>query len=310
MKGIISSLIVLIAFLSGLFVVIVFANSVQEGYDIVSSNAVGDRVFYKFAAIENSVVRIMENDLNRSTFGVRLHEGQFDTVVLNFSLPSNYTNFTRDMSNLERFVESYLNETRLSVDLNASIIGSCMPMTIVPYNISVFTFNNTVSSCGFASGQRNLTIAPGVGAGPSINSIDFSVRANSTRINPASATWSPAGDCTGGSLNWTVRVQGNTSAGVYGPTTNFIHPDRQCTFAIYENVTGRLLLRMSNRPLGTEPNATLVAALQPGFSNVTFVAALNLTNVPGKLGVSLSPQSIKIRETLFQVERNDTVVVR
>lgn len=310
MKGIISSLIVLIAFLSGLFVVIVFANSVQENYDIVNSNAVGDRIFYKFAAIENSVVRIMENDLNQSALNVRLVEGQFDLVTVNFSLPSNSTNFTRDMRNLERFAESYLNESRLSVDLNLTNIGSCLPLTVWPYNISVFTFNGTASSCGFGSGQRNVTISPGVGAGSNVNSIDFGVRMNATRINPLSASWSPAGDCTGGTLNWTIRVQGNTSGSVYGPVTNFIHPDRQCVFAINENVTGRLAIRISNRPLGTETNATAVAAVQPNFVNVTFVATMNLTNVPGKLGVGLSPQSIRIRETLFQIERNDTVVVK
>ncbi len=307
MKGIISSLIVLIAFLSGLFVVIVFANSVQESYDIVSMNAVGDRVFYKFAAIENSIIRIIENDLNQSSLNIAISEGTFNLVTINMSIPSTSGNFSSDLLNFERFAERYLNESRLVVDLNMSNVASCLPLEVIPYNITYGAVDGSQSNCGFGAGQRDLKILPG-GVSPGlINGYGMVIVANRTRINPSSASWTPSNDCTGGDLNWTVYVRGNNT--VYGPVTQMIDKDGKCVFRIDENVTGNKIIQVNNKPQNQDPDATMVVTVQPGF-NVSFAVTLNLTDIPGKTGVGLSPQSIKIRETLFQVERNDTVVIK
>src|SRR3989338_5683289 len=114
MKGMMSSMIVLFAFLSTLLVVIVFSSSIQESRDLVNLNAVGDRVFYTFTAIEHSVTRIIEKDLDQ-TFNVGLKEGAFNLVTLNLTIPSSPGNFTVDLANYERFAESRLNQTNLAV---------------------------------------------------------------------------------------------------------------------------------------------------------------------------------------------------
>jgi len=309
-KGIISSVVVLFAFLGTLLVVTIFVSNVQESRDLINSNAVGDRVFYKFVAIDYSVQRIIERGLSYSNTSFRISEGVGgNAVFINITLPSAGGNFSRDMANFERFAETYLNQTNMVVDLNLTEMASCLPLTVWPYNITIKTYNQSTSACGFGSGQRNLTIVPGT-PGNYITSLDINVRTNRTRINPASASWSPASDCTGGTLNWTIRVTGNTSGSVYGPVTNMVKPDGRCVFTISENVTGSLVLRISNRQLGTEPNSTLTVNVLPNFNNITFASTIYLADVPGKLRIGLSPQSLKVRETLFRIERNDTVVIQ
>lgn len=308
MKGIISSLIVIVAFLGALAVAISFAANIQQNYDIVNGDAIGDRVFYKFSAIEKSISRIMEQDLNATSFSVGVSEGRSNKVTFNVTLPSVGGNFSTDLADYERFAESQLNETNLAVDLNLTQMRSCMPLTVTPYNISFGTFNDSFRGCGFGSGQRNVKISMNGSALGYLKGYDMSVRANRTRINAASATWLPAGDCTGGTINWTIKVAGNMST-VYGPVTNMVQPGGKCVFSIYEQGTNKLVMQVNNSPFVSDPSGTLSVGSQPGF-NVSFVVTLNLTDAPGKLKVLLPPQLIRVRETLFHIEKNDTATIQ
>lgn len=301
-----SSIIVLFAFLSTLLVVIVFSSSVQESRDLVNLNAVGDRVFYGFVSIEHSVRRIMEADMNH-TLSYRLVERPgFNVLVINQSFPSSKGNFSSDLLNYERFSERHLNQTNLAIDLNFTSVLGCLPLTIMPYNISYITYNNTLATCGFGEGQRYVRVTPN-GTGPSyVNGYDMLIVANGTRINSTSASWSPA--CAGGALNWTVRVVGNMSTG-YGSVTSMVDPSGGCTFTISEHSTRRVVFHLNNTPYASDPAKTLLFGARPGF-NVTFVLSMNLTDVPGKVRMGLPPQSLKVRETLFKMERNDTVMIQ
>jgi len=307
MKGIMSSIIVLFAFLSTLLVVMVFSSSIQESRDLVNLNAVGDRVFYKFAAIEYSITRIIEKDLN-GTFSVELKEGAFNLVTLNLTIPSSPGNFTLDLANYERFAESRLNQTNLVVDLNLSTVSSCLPVSILPYNISYGTLDGSLTNCGFGTGQRDLKIIPNGDSPSYLNGYDMSISTGNASIDPSSASWTPPGACTGGTLNWSVRVTG-AGSGVYGPVWNMIDSDGKCVFRISENVTGNKIVQINNQPGNQDPEETMVVTVQPGF-NIAFAVTLNLTDIPGKLRVGLAPQSLKVRETLFKTERNDTVTLQ
>jgi len=307
MKGIMSSIIVLFAFLSTLLVVMVFSSSIQESRDLVNLNAVGDRVFYNFASLEQSVKRIMENDMN-STFNYRIVESSGrNVVVINQSFPSSKGNFSRDILNFERFAERTLNQSNLVLDLNFSSVLNCFPLTILPYNISYMTYNNTLTTCGFGEGQRYVRVTPNGTGSNYISGYDMLIVANATRINSTSAFWAASG-CSGGTLNWTVRVVGNMSTS-YGPVTMMVDPAGGCQFAISESFTRKAVFHLNNTPLSSDPGKTLLFGSRPGF-NVTFVLSMNLTDVPGKLAVSLPPQSLKVRETLFKIERNDTVTLQ
>ena len=306
MKGIMSSIIVLFAFLSTLLVVMVFSSSVQESRDIVNLAAVGDRVFYKFAAIEYSINRIIEKDLDH-TFNVKLKEGAFNLVTLNITIPSSPGNFTTDLSNYERFAESYLNQTNLVVDLNLTAVSNCLPINILPYNISYGTLDGSLTNCGFGTGQRDLKIILNGDSPSYLNGYDMVISTGKTKIDTSSASWTPPNTCTGGTLNWSVSVMGNGSS--YGPVWNMIDSDGKCVFRINENVTGNKIVQVNNKPNNQDPNETMVVTVQPGFS-IAFVVTLNLTDIPGKLRVGLAPQSLKVRETLFKMERNDTVMIQ
>ena len=306
MKGIMSSMIVLFAFLSTLMTVIVFSSSVQDGRDIVNLNAVGDRVFYKFAAIEYSITRIIENDLN-NIFSVELKEGAFNLVTLNIILPSSSGNFTTDLSSYEKFAESYLNQTNLAVDLDLSDVSNCLPINVLPYNISYGTLDSSQTNCGFGTGQRDLKIIPNGVSASYLNGYDMTVVTGITKIDSSSASWTPPNACTGGTLNWSVRVVGNGSS--YGPVWNMVDSDGKCVFRIEENVTGNKIVQINNKPNNQDLDETMVVTVQPGF-NITFAVTLNLTDIPGKLRVGLAPQSLKVRETLFKMERNDTVMIQ
>ena len=303
MKGIMASVIVLLAFLSALLVAIAFAEDIQQNYDVVSVNAVNDRIFYKFSAIENSIIEIIENDLE-NLVRLDVREDNNSYVTINFTLPSRSDNFVSDLLDYESFAEIELNETTLFIDLELDEVRNCFPLTVWPYNISYGT-EDGLGSCGFGNDETTVRAVPNDDPSEVLGYYSI-VSLIGSDLNVGSASWTPAIDCTGGTLNWTISVTNSTTN--YGPISNMIDPAGSCVFTI-DDVASTQILSIENKPGGSDPDATLEFTLEPGF-NASYSVTMELLERSGKTYIGLPPQSINLRETLFQIEKNGTVLIQ
>ena len=294
MKGIFSSLIVLLIFITSLFLASAFSTKTSQYTEIVNSNNILDRVYNKFSAIEYGIKRILEEGSSFGGIKVAVKEGAFNLVSLTEILPSDVSSFKTDMGNFKTFVETKANETNFVIDLNFSLIEDCLPLTILPYDIS---YNHPDrSKC--LQGQQDLRIIPG-NNWSLVNGYSMVFVVNSS-MDSGSSVWSPSKDCSNGDLIWNITVIGTN--GQYGPDLRKIKSDGKCIFRVSDKS------KPSNKILQVEndPNNVLNVIVQPNFK-ITSTLTLNLTKISGGIKVGLPSNAIKIKETLYNIEKNDTV---
>jgi hypothetical protein len=306
MKGLSSSIIAFLFFVSLISLGFVMSEKSAEYADVVNLHIVSSRIFEKYSSIENAILDILNKELSFGAFSVKVYEGsQFNIVKINVTLPSEAADFKDDLDNFETFAETKFNETNIVVELNTSEIQNCFPLSINPYNITFGTIEQG-GQCGFGSGQRDFKVTPNGNSHQFVNSYEFRIVVNSS-LNPGSADFSPASACNDGTLNWTVIIIGLPQT--FGPETRMIDPSGKCTFRINAAGGGGRILNINNKPNNDDPNKAFILTVQPGFE-IDSEITLNLTDIPGRITVGLPPQAIKVRETLFQVERNNTITIK
>lgn len=306
MRGMSSSIIAFLFFVSLISLGFVISEKNAEYADVVNLHIVSSRVFEKYASIENAILDILNKELSFGAFSVKVFEGtQFNIVKINVTLPSEAANFKNDLDNFETFAETKFNETNMVVELNTSEIQNCFPLSINPYNITFGTIEQG-GQCGFGSGQRDFKVTPNGNSQQFLNSYEFKIVVNSS-LNIGNAGFSPSSACNGGTLNWTVTIIGSPQT--FGPETRMIDSGGKCTFSINAAGGGGRILKINNKPGNNDPDKAMILTLQPGFKADSEIT-LNLTDIPGRITVGLPPQAIKVRETLFQVERNDTITIK
>lgn len=296
MKGFVSTLSILLFFLVIFSLASIISIKGTEFSDIATRNLILDRTYNKFISIEYGIERILEEELNLANLSFSIVENKFNLVAFNQTLPFFAGDFREDIKRFENFSETKMSEINLIVDLDFDKLNECGQLTIIPYNISYGTLDGSV--CGFGTGQRDLKIDPR-NSWTFVNSYKMIFKVNAS-LGEAGGSWKSAACKKDGTLLWNITVVGNDST--YGPQTGLIKPSANCNFNI-ENSVGSRILQASN-----EGNSVLTITINPGFSVSTSVT-LNLTDTPGKVRIGLPPQSIKVKETLYQIEKNDTVYI-
>jgi len=287
MKGIVSSLIIFLSFITIFSFVYMVSTKNLEMQDVATTNLILDKVYYKFNSIEFAVVRTLQEAFGYNGMNITLVEDGFNLITLTENLPQDMTTFNGEMDKLENFAESKANETNMVISLDFQTIKDWMPLYIFPYNISYIHPN------GF--GQRDLKVLPG-NSWSYLNGYIMNLTVNST-LGSDGGSWNSAACKNNGDLTWNITVVGIGST--YNKT-NVIKRSANCNFNI-NTPGGSRILQVSN-----EDNSILTITVNPGF-NITSTITLNLTDIPGKVRLCLAPQSIKVKETLYEIEKNDTV---
>ncbi len=303
MKSLVSTLSILLIFLVVFSLSSVFSTKSSDFSDIIIKNSILDRIYNKFISIEYGIERILEEEFNFGGVNVTIDEDTFNYVTFEEFLPRQDSSlFSNDLKGFENFITTKFNETNLVINLNLTLIEDCLPLTISPYGISyIHPLKSPKAGC-LNEEQTNQRLKIDTGnSWMYVNGYILEFVVNSS-IDPDSAVFAPSADCTGGNLTWSIRVTGNNT--VYGPITRQIDLDGNCNFRISDaSSPAKRIVETDN-----DPNSILNVIVQPGFS-VNSSITLNLTDTPGKVGVGLPPQSIKVKETLYQIEKNDTIYI-
>ena len=306
MKGIVSSLIVLLIFLTVLSLSSAFSTKFLEYKDIINRNSILDRVYYKFISLEHSTIRILQEEASFGGINVSITEDSFNTVTFQENLPRrNSSNFQEDLDRFERFAEFKINETNLAVDLNFTEL-KCLPIIILPYGISYTHFPDG-STCQQVPAQTQVVIDPGA-SWSYVNSYDFVFRPNGNIATAYIVPWEGPG-CGKGNLQLSMTVIGNdVTKGPYVTTTDVA---KMCRFnfdAISCPGGSGYIHIIHNQNSREDDKSLILIEVQPNC-NLDSTISLNLDDMPGKIRVTFPPQTIKVKETLYQIEKNDTIYV-
>jgi len=305
MKGFVSTLAILLIFLVVFFLASNFSAKTSEFLDITIKNLILDKVYNTFASIEYGVQLILAEEANIGGVNVTIEENNFNIVNFSEILPRRPTvsDFSKDLDRFEKFAETKLNETNLVVDLNFTDL-KCLPLVISPYNIS---YTHIPTDCMQAPAQTEVVIDP-QNSWQYLNSYTTLFKPNGQVAAADITGWSGPG-CNKGTLRLGIAVIGtDTTLGPYSTTTLY---DKMCKFNI-DNMACPggfgFIHVIHNQNSKEEDRGVLSIEVHPNC-NINSIVSLNLTDIPGKVKVSFPPQSIKVKETLYQIEKNDTVYI-
>jgi hypothetical protein len=250
-------------------------------------------------------LRILE-EITIGGINITIEENDFNIITFEEVLPRrNASDFQEDLDKFERFARNYMNETNLAVDLNFTGL-KCLSFTISPYNIT-YTHLPDGSECEKVSAQTEIVIDPQE-SWKYLNSYTLVFKPDGNIADASITGWGGPG-CDKGNLGLNVTVIGNDTT--YGPSVTSTRFDKMCRINIdqIDCPDGLGFIHViHNQNSKSADNGTLSIQVQPNC-NVTSIISLNLTDIPGKVRVDLAPQSIKVRETLYQIEKNDTVYI-
>lgn len=300
MKGFVSTLTILLLFFAIFSLASTFSTKSTEYLDIPIRSLISDKVYNKFISIVYGVERILEEESSYGGLIIKIHENNFSYVTLNETIPTQNNNtFKTDMERFRNFTETKFGETNLVVDLNFTEIENCLPLNILPYNIS-YTHPDrpTDGPKCLANQQEEIKVLPDK-SWNYVNSYTMIFEVNSS-IGEAGGSRNSMACKTNATLTWNITVIGNNTA--YNEIAKINPSSSPCSFIMKDLADNKII------DIRNEANSTLNILLQPGFianSSLT----LNLTDIAGKITVGLSPQAIKVKETLYQIEKNDTVYI-
>jgi len=302
-KGLVSSLIILFSFLSILTLAIVFSNRISETSDLVSKSFIFDRVFYKFASIEEALIKLLKG--LSSSFGginVTIETDGFNKVTIDEVLPRNTSAFKTEVDKFERFAETKMNETNLFVDLNVKDF-ICGNIVIQPYGIN---YTHYPTDCENQPAQTRVVIDP-ISSWSNVTGYELTFMPSGNISGATFEGWNGPG-CSKGSLELNITVIGKDATN--GPNVNFADYAKMCRFNV-DNITclGGLgfIHVIHNQNSRDEDKAVLDIQIQPNC-NVTTRIALNLTKTQGRPEVTFpNTQIIKVKETLYEIEKNSSI---
>jgi len=302
-KGVVSSLIVLLSFVTILSLAIVFSNRSSETSDIVAKGVISDRIFYKYSALQEALLKILKGVA--ADFGginVSTQENGFNIVTIDEVLPRVTSSFKTEADKFERFAEQKMNETNLFVDLSVTNF-ICGALTINPYGMN---YTHYPSDCSNQPAQTRIVSDPG-NSWNYLNSYELVFRPNGAIANANLVGWNGPG-CDKGNLKLNITIIGTDTT--FGPVVTTTDPAKMCRYnADNLNCPGGLgfIHVIHNQNSGDNDKGVLDVQVQTNC-NVTTRVRINLTDIPGKLEVVFPDnQAIKVKETLYEIEKNSSI---
>jgi len=288
--------IVFLIFISMFSIAYIFSMNTIQLRENVAQDILANRIYYKFLTISDSVVEIIEKELGgiSSVAGLNVtvdEQPDFSYVTIVERLPHGVEEFNEDLANYENFVEKYLNETNVKIDTGIGGLGGSMRIEIEPYNI---VYDHPL---GF--GQKEVEITPEETS--TLNAYDMTFKLIDANITSTPSFGGPG--CSGGSLRWNVTVIGDSS--VYGPVIKYIKPDKMCKLQV-DATCNQPAFKVTNKQNTQVNDGDLFVEVLPGCTIISTIS-LNLTDVPGKTEVNLPDGQINVIETLYNIQKNDTV---
>lgn len=304
MKGVVSTLIIMLIFITSLLLAINFSSKTLELDDIVIRNIVLDKVYNTFISIEHAVQELMLFVVPNGGINITISEqNNYTTVTFNETLPRyvNSSKFNEDLENFERFAETKLNETNLAVDL--TLDAKCLSFVIEPYNIT-YTHNPAID-CLSVNAHTEVVVDPQY-SWQYVNGYSLIFRPNGNLSSASITQWSGPG-CNKAGIALNISFIGNDIT--VGPSSTTSQYTRMCRFNI-DDIACQAGLGyihvIHNQNSDEDGNGVIDIEVHPNC-NITSSVSLNLTGTLGKVRIETLFQKIKIKETLYNIEKNDTV---
>lgn len=273
----------------------IFSTKNIEMEDIASQNILSDRIYYKFKTIQDSVIDILEKELNMSSFVLNVsidEQPDFSYVSFQEKLPQDVSNFIEDLARYENFTEEYLTEKNIDIDADIANIGNTMTLIIEPYNIS-YTHEDRFGKRQYAVIPENSENSSG-----KINAYNITVELlDGWQI--ASGAWGPLKN---DGLKTTITFIDDSSSFT---TTEYLSKTQKSNFKMdvtKDTLEGWIRIRVSD----SEP-ASL--RLEMHLCEAIVTTELNLTDIPGKTKVDLLEGQINVIENLYNIQKSDTINV-
>jgi hypothetical protein len=295
MKGFVSSLIILLIFLTVLSLSAVFSTKFLDYRDVINRNSILDRVYYKFDSINYAVLRILYEELGIDKLEITIKEDTLNYVTFKQIVPLDLSEYKSDLDNFEKFAEQKMNETNLAVDLNLTGVKNIFPLLILPYGT---TYGEIIRPFG----QREIRIDPNGGL-TYLNGYTMVFEVMDGDFTDVS--WHPSCKPKDKNIMWNITMKGKN--GVYTEVRYIGTTEAQCKFTVKTVCPGNNgFIEVRNAEY---QEGGLTVRVQQQCSVLSSIA-LNFTDIPGKVRVVfVAPQSIKIKETLYQIEKNDTIYI-
>lgn len=305
MKGLTFTVTILLFALPLLIFPYVFNQSLFDSDKQVIKNTIIDRVYYKFKSIEDGIKSILSKEANVGGVNITIeNQGNFTIVNLTEVLPRFPSNsdFSQDLDKFLNFTMSKFNETNLIINLNFTEL-KCLPIIILPYNISII---HIPTDCEHVTAQTQVFIQPQNSWGY-VNGYTFVFKPNG-KLDTSSQKWIPAQCDNGGPVKLSVTINDtNKSFGPYLAATDY---SQNCKFDVnFVNCPdGPGSVTVEHK--SNDPKGQFIISTDPtGNCNMTSTYSLNLTTISGKTTATLPAQIIKVKETLYETEKNDTIYI-
>ncbi|MBI4009609.1 MAG: hypothetical protein HY361_00235 [Candidatus Aenigmarchaeota archaeon] len=309
MKGLVFTITLMFFAITLLTFTFLYKQSLSEFNGQIIKNSLIDRVYYKYQSIQNDLRRLLGGTVNVGGVNVTVEENNNLTVV-NFTevLPRRpgTSDFSKDLDNYEKFAEAKLNETNLLIDLNV-IDLKCLPFIIEPYNIRIIHIPDT--DCTHASAQTEVIINAS-SSWQYLKNYTFIFRPDGNIAGADITGWS-GGGCNKPGLGLNIIFIGkDTIRGPFSTTTSY---DKICKFNMDEiacpGASNKGYVHVVHNQNSQDADKGIIDIQVHPNCNITSTVSLNLTDIPGTTSVSLPTQIIKIKETLYEIEKNDTIYI-
>ncbi len=306
MKGIVFTLSTIFLVSAILILSTIYTNLTPSFSSIYTSDSIQDKVYYKFKAIERAVIKMLPQASSSGGINITIEEDGFNIITLSEVLPriTDDSEFNEDLDNFEKFAESKFNETNLVVDLFFEDI-KCLPLAIQPYNIS-YT-HQPATDCESGPDQTEVIIDP-QDSWQYLNNYTFIFEPDGDISEATITGWTGPG-CDEPNLGLNITIIGNDMT--YGPNFTTTEFDRMCRFNIndIDCDAGLGFIKVRHNLNSRDDEKGVINIEVHPNCNVTSTVTLNLTDISGKVDVNLPEQSIKIKDTVFNFEKNDTVII-
>lgn len=298
-KGAIMSSIAFLVLISLLSLVYMYSSSSTKLRSLVAQDLISNRIYYNFQTINYATRRIIEEELGGvanplNKLNVTIDEQpDYSYVTFTERLPQAVANLNEDLLRYEEFVETYLPEGNIEIDTSIAGLGGSMTLVIEPYNI-VYTHNQF--------GQRQYYVIPentedSLGK---LNSYNLTIQLIEGWNITYEGNWG-WGPLKSGDLRVTILTM--DEAGSSYETTEYISRSMGSQFkinAIKGGFEGYVRARFNFDGPG-------VLTVEAHLTESIVSTELNLTDVPGRTWVDLVDGKINVIETLYYIEKNDTV---
>lgn len=304
MKGMIMSPIVFLIFISIFSIAYVFSMNTIQLRENVAQDILANRIYYKFLTISDSVEKIIEmelGDINKTfIFNTSVDEQpDFSYVNITEKWPQDkqdVSNLNQDLGIYENFTKEYLNETNVVVDTDISSLGQKMRVAIEPYGIVFDQLDWGTNNRQFWITSNNLTNGL-----DELNSYTLSIQLTNGetvasdvfknyKCNPEKS-----GDL---KVTFIVISYGGTPMST---TTKYLSREKSTCYIATSNGT----ISVTIDPPSWHNPGSMMFDLTSTDAIVT--VSLNLTDIPGKTELDLPDGKINVIESLYSIQKNDTV---